>query len=295
MALSSVPPPQGSSPAHDPADEADGSWSLWLIPVALVGAVLIGGVIQLIIYAAAGVDVSDKHPPAGVVVGGTMALDGSLVACAAIFARLASRPRLAQFGLRRAALRRALLLVVIVAIAYFAFAVIYGAALSHPPKDQLQGLGSSPSGLSIAAFALLVSISAPLAEEFFFRGFVFGALFQRTGFWPAALISALLFGAVHLGGGTPVIYVPLLAALGLGLALLFWRTGSLVPGISLHSLNNSVALGGLVGWTWQIVPLALGSFLVLAVLLIPLTAGSPPLTAPALRRAKNAGAVDNPE
>jgi sodium transport system permease protein len=77
-----------------------------------------------------------------------------------------------------------------------------------------------------------------VCEELFFRGVVFSGL-QRLGAWPAILISALLFGFAHAS-----IYrmLPTLA-LGILLAWLAWRSGSIVPSMIVHAMNN-----GLIVW-----------------------------------------------
>ena len=46
---------------------------------------------------------------------------------------------------------------------------------------------------------------------------------------------------------------------GAGLALLRERTGSLLPCIVVHAINNSIAFGVMQDWTWQIPLLIAGS------------------------------------
>lgn len=77
---------------------------------------------------------------------------------------------------------------------------------------------------------------APLAEETFFRGFVFGGL-RRYGFFWAALASGLLFSAAHvsLGGLIP------LALVGMLFAWSYSRTGSLWTSIYAHLVFNLVS------------------------------------------------------
>ena len=67
-------------------------------------------------------------------------------------------------------------------------------------------------GLPLTVVAAVVA--APLAEELFFRGFAFGELVRagRWGFWPAAIVTGAVFGAVHLSGA--VGREPLAGALG---------------------------------------------------------------------------------
>jgi membrane protease YdiL (CAAX protease family) len=81
---------------------------------------------------------------------------------------------------------------------------------------------------------------APLVEEMVFRGLLFGALAPRLGVLGSALISALLFGAIH---GDPVLF-PTLAALGFIGAIAYAATGNLTVSVTLHALNN--ALGAVI-------------------------------------------------
>jgi membrane protease YdiL (CAAX protease family) len=65
-------------------------------------------------------------------------------------------------------------------------------------------------------------------------------------------------------------FLPALAAFGFGVCLLFWFTGSLLPGIALHALTNSIVVAALFHWTWQ-APLAVaGSVIATQLLLLPL-------------------------
>jgi membrane protease YdiL (CAAX protease family) len=90
-------------------------------------------------------------------------------------------------------------------------------------------------------------VIAPICEEILFRGFIFAALRNWRGTLPAAIITGLLFGGVHVGSAPALDLVPL-AALGFGLCLLYRRTGSLYPCFAAHSLNNSLAFSSLENW-----------------------------------------------
>jgi len=71
---------------------------------------------------------------------------------------------------------------------------------------------------------------------------LFGGLRERMPRIAAALISAAIFGGLHATTGVSAI--PPLIGFGFVLCLLYEKTGSIVPGIILHMLNNSVALLG---------------------------------------------------
>ena len=121
--------------------------------------------------------------------------------------------------------------------AYFGLSAVYS-ALVAPPCDKLpDDLGIHQSALLAALAGIFVIAIAPVAEEFFFRGFIFQALRRSWGVWLAAPASGLIFGAVHFELDK---LVPL-AILGTALAYVLHRTRSLFPCIMLHALNNTVA------------------------------------------------------
>jgi uncharacterized protein len=112
-------------------------------------------------------------------------------------------------------------------------------------------------------------VIAPIAEEFFFRGYFFGALRSWKGVWPAAILTGLVFGAIHVGSA-PVPFLVPLAVFGFILCLLYWRTGSLYPCIALHALNNSLAFGVSQHWGWQIPILMVGALTIIGSIILPL-------------------------
>ena len=89
-----------------------------------------------------------------------------------------------------------------------------------------------------------VVILAPIAEEVFFRGVVFNAFLREGGRWWAFIGSAALFSLIHL---SLVSLVPIFL-LGLALAWVYDRTGSLLAPMAMHATVNgiSVALALLV-------------------------------------------------
>ena len=83
-----------------------------------------------------------------------------------------------------------------------------------------------------------IAIMAPLVEELLFRGAIQGHL-QRKGMKPmyAILIASAVFGIVHMNP----IQIPFAFAIGLIFGWLYYRTGSVVPGMIGHFINNSIA------------------------------------------------------
>src|SRR5919108_614815 len=106
------------------------------------------------------------------------------------------------------------------------------------------------------------SVVAPVAEEFFFRGFFFAALRNWRGLWPAAIGTGVVFGAIH-GSSSDAAFLLPLAFFGVSLCLIYAKTNSLYPCIALHCANNSVAFGTTQDWTWQIAVLFVGSIAVI--------------------------------
>jgi uncharacterized protein len=121
--------------------------------------------------------------------------------------------------------------------AYLLFAILYVAVVGEPEQEDIaEAFGPVPVQV------LLIVIAAPISEEICFRGMLYGGLREKLPRVGAALIAGLVFGALHALTGISA--VPPLIAFGFVLCLLYEKTGSVVPGILLHMLNNSVALLG---------------------------------------------------
>ena len=94
-------------------------------------------------------------------------------------------------------------------------------------------------GMSRNVFGIIsITIMASLVEELLFRGAIQGYML-RKGMKPlnAILIASAIFGIVHMNP----IQIPFAFAIGLIFGWLYYRTGSVVPGIIGHFINNSIA------------------------------------------------------
>jgi len=213
-----------------------------------------------------------------------LVFDLGFVAAAIYFVKLRGRPRPPAFGFRRVAPWRAILAVVLAGTGYYLVTLAYASLFSLHGTDKLPApLGTTQSTIGLVGVAVFVCVFAPVAEEFFFRGFLFGVLRQMrvavggrdAGTWIAAVITGILFGLAHAGSALSQDLIPL-GFLGFVLCLVRWKTRSLYPCIALHSLNNSVALGA-TQFHWsggEIAGLMVGSLAVIGVFTLPL-AGPP--------------------
>ncbi len=81
---------------------------------------------------------------------------------------------------------------------------------------------------------LAVAILPAVCEEFLFRGFILTGLASSVGRWPAILVCAFLFGALHL---QPV-QMPFTAIIGIALSYAALETGSLAVPVVMHCAHN---------------------------------------------------------
>ena len=256
--MTSVPPPSLDEPDPPVASQfgwprrvGAAGWPPWTALAALFGG-LVATLVGSAIVAAASGNASLENPPAGINIALTLLQNIALVGTALLFARLAGRPTAADFGLRRPPLKRAILLLVAVWIGFYVISALWVLALGIDEHQELPDrLGADQGTLNLLAVVVLITVVAPLGEELFFRGYFFGALRNWRGVWPAAIATGLVFGGIH-AGSAPVGFLVPLAFFGIGLCLLYHYSGSLYPCIALHALNNSIALGAALHWSWQI-------------------------------------------
>ena len=132
-----------------------------------------------------------------------------------------------------------------VALAYLAsvgLVNIYGIAIDVfgleqlEPAQQLEDSFYDHDSVVILT-GLAIVFMAPIAEEVFFRGFIYGGLRRYLNLPVAGLISGLLFSFAH---GDPGLILPF-AAIGLVLAYLYERTGSLLAPIVVHFAFNIIS------------------------------------------------------
>ena len=84
---------------------------------------------------------------------------------------------------------------------------------------------------------LAITFVGPAVEELMFRGVGY-ALLAPYGKWVAIITTGVLFGALH----GLVIALPVLAAFGVILGWVRWKTASIYPCIALHAVFNGIAI-----------------------------------------------------
>ena len=104
------------------------------------------------------------------------------------------------------------------------------------PKESKE-IHEANQHISGIAGILSFCIFGPIAEEICFRGILLGGLLKmRCRPWIAILITALAFSLVH---GYAVKLVGTLL-FGIIVGWLYWRTGSIIPCLIIHIVNNSL-------------------------------------------------------
>jgi membrane protease YdiL (CAAX protease family) len=166
------------------------------------------------------------------------------VASAWIVALMSGGASLRDFGLVRTKTGQTILRAVAVMAAYLVMLGIYNALVHLAPDDAPDKLGAATSATHMFFFAILVAVLAPFAEEFFFRGMIFRSLANGTGVAIAAIVSGLLFGAMHIDSLSQdrLLQVIPLAIFGVLLALLYVWSGTLFANIAVHATNNALAV-----------------------------------------------------
>jgi len=115
----------------------------------------------------------------------------------------------------------------------FIFSEFGGAAKQNPymsmPEDKIK------------AIIFLAIFIAPIIEEIFFRGFMQPALVKTLGAFPGIVITALIFGVSHTQYLEYNAAIVAVTTIGLILGITKYYTGSVMPGIFAHLLNNLLA------------------------------------------------------
>lgn len=113
-----------------------------------------------------------------------------------------------------------------------------------PPQAVVEIYLKETKGNNILFFTFFVALLGPAIEEIFFRGFTYKAFRARWGVRFAMLASALIFALLHM---SLVAFLPIFV-LGLFLAYLYEKSGSLVPSMTVHMLHNLIMVSLTLGF-----------------------------------------------
>lgn len=99
-------------------------------------------------------------------------------------------------------------------------------------------------GIPPVVVFLAIAAAPGICEELFFRGYLLGALRGRVSAWMAIGATAVAFGLFHASVGGIIALERVLASTALGLVLgwVAWTTRSVIPGMVLHVVNNSLVV-----------------------------------------------------
>lgn len=219
-------------------------WGVLAVVLGLLAPGVIWGSSLAISIAGGGVDdLSDAEIVANVIAQ-VVLLDGLLIAIPAGVALWRYHAGWSSLGLRPFDMKLwwwpivgtigALVLV-------YVYALIAILIAGDAPNQDVEELFESRAVLPLVGFAVIVA--APVAEEIFFRGFVFAGLVRPLGAIPAIIVSGLIFGVPHITNAETVALVLPIGAVGALFAWLYYRTGSLWPSIVTHMLFNAVGFG----------------------------------------------------
>jgi len=267
-----APDPAPASAPSPPAEPPRPVWPLWTAFAALVSGWLGGSVLGAVVYGIASANgYSSGDAPIGYDLAANLLFDACLVGAAVLFARMSGPVGPGSFGLRTTRLWPAVGWTLAAYVVYLVGSLVWLNALGiQDEKDTITTrLIEDPTTLTVAGLAVFAVVIAPIVEELFFRGFVFNVMRSKLPVGWAAVATGAMFGVVH-AFGSPVGFLLPLALLGTVLCLVYWKTGSLLPCIALHSLNNCIALSTALDWGWQVPVLMAGALAAISAVLLPI-------------------------
>ena len=208
----------------------------WVLAVGILTIIALG-----IVFAVVG-DTNDDAEIAAIV-GSGLALEVALLGAAAWFSVRRYSCGWQALGFRRAVRGGWWVPVVVVLAAWLTLAVYFlivelaGLGELVPESTLPEDFFDNPA--IVVLVGVLAVLVAPIAEETFFRGFLFAGLRVRWGTFWAALASGLLFAALHFNLGSIVPFT----VIGMLLAWAYVFSGSLWTAIGAHFVFNSVSFG----------------------------------------------------
>ena len=178
----------------------------------------------------------------------TFFIDIVVVIAVLYFVALRSRDAITSLGLRTSSLFKNIssgiagyvfILPLLFAVLIFSVWILNLLGYKPEPQPVFEVFMEEKRGGFLLFFVIFVSVLGPIIEEIFFRGFMYNAIKKHIGIIGAAFISASVFSLLH----TNIVGFFPIMILGLLLAYLYERTGSLVASMTVHVVHNSIIIG----------------------------------------------------
>lgn len=250
--LVAPPPAPDQAPPPPPAPAPPRVWTAFLaLAVYLVGGLVAAGIVAAFVL----LPVARQHgaapdpeqvtaaflsPPillASVLVQLALAVGISLAAASLSRERLAARLALRRAAVGAGALALASLGLLLTGAALQELVRLLGIPLTGT-LAQVERVMRALSPAEVAVALAVGGVLVPIGEELFFRGYVQSRLCRRWGTWPGIACTATFFALAHFD----LLHSASALVAGLYLGWLAQRTGSTVPGMVVHSVNNLVAI-----------------------------------------------------
>ena len=226
---------------------------LWSPFAVALAAFVLASIAYAVIAGVAGLSADEADEAPGPVLGATFVQDALLVGGAVLAIGLGVKSgAAAALGLRSTRFWPAVGWAAAVLGTFWLASGILVAIFGEPPEQEItEEIKAEDGVLALAGYVGITCLIAPIAEEVFFRGFLFPILRARAGVAWGVVITGALFSLVH-ALGSPVEALIVLFVLGAGLCLLYLRTGSLLPCIGLHALNNAISFAATKEMEWPV-------------------------------------------
>jgi membrane protease YdiL (CAAX protease family) len=178
----------------------------------------------------------------------TIILDGIVLIIVLRFLRVVHRSNVARLGFSKEHAGRNIfygvcgyigVIPILTTIGIIVYIIINILKLKPPPQPIVQLFLVEQNVALIFISSIIASVFGPVIEEIFFRGIMYNALKRKLGIPWSILVTSVLFSFLHTHAMTYFLvgFVPIMI-LGIVLAYLYEKTGSLIPSVTLHVLNN---------------------------------------------------------
>jgi membrane protease YdiL (CAAX protease family) len=239
-------PTPGSSASAEAAEAAErpvtATWTL--LEVLVVGLIAIGLLTVLVTVISGVVGDPDRALvfsalATGVAFGAAtvawvLALHREQLGALGLFSRRVWRDL--AYGLVAGVVLYAFIIFIVAPLLFFLASLLFGEVT--PPNQAELLLPPRPDEVEATVAAIGAVVAAPVGEELFFRGLLFRSLRRKFRFWISAPVSAAAFGLVHV---LPLV-IPLMFVVGMALAYVFERRGSLLASIAAHAAFNVIGI-----------------------------------------------------